>query len=89
MGTALIYVFVAGMGAQASVAGLADAPAFVAGAFIWIFIHGLFCLAGAQCRHRLGSQYRCRRIGADRGRASPPQPRPGLDPDGLARLRAG
>ena len=47
MGTALIYIFVAGMGARASVAGLAEAPMFVAGAFIWIFIHGLFCLAGA------------------------------------------
>ncbi|MEJ2172383.1 MAG: DUF819 domain-containing protein [Woeseiaceae bacterium] len=47
LGTALIYVFVAGMGARASVAGLAEAPMFVLGAFIWIFIHGLFCLAGA------------------------------------------
>jgi len=47
MGTALIYVFVAGMGARASVAGLAEAPVFVAGAFIWIIIHGLFCIAGA------------------------------------------
>ncbi len=47
MGTALIYIFVAGMGARASVSGLAEAPAFVLGAFIWIFIHGLFCLAGA------------------------------------------
>jgi len=47
MGTAMVYVFVAGMGARASVAGLAEAPAFIAGAFIWISIHGLFCLAGA------------------------------------------
>lgn len=47
MGTALIYIFVAGMGARASVAGLAEAPMFIAGAFIWIFIHGLFCVAGA------------------------------------------
>ena len=47
MGTALIYVFVASMGAKASVSGLAEAPMFVLGAFIWIFIHGLFCLAGA------------------------------------------
>ncbi|HVR41993.1 MAG TPA: DUF819 family protein [Thermoanaerobaculia bacterium] len=44
---AIVYVFVAGMGARASLAGLADAPAFLLGAFIWIFIHGLFCLAGA------------------------------------------
>jgi uncharacterized membrane protein len=45
--TALVYIFVAGMGARASVAGLAEAPAFVLGAFLWIFIHGMFCLAGA------------------------------------------
>ena len=48
MGTALIYLFVAGMGARAEVAGLVDAPAFVLGAFIWIFIHGIFMLAGAR-----------------------------------------
>ncbi len=47
LGTALVYIFVAGMGARASVSGLAQAPAFVLGAFIWIFIHGLFCVAGA------------------------------------------
>jgi uncharacterized membrane protein len=47
MGTALVYVFVAGMGARASVSGLTEAPVFVLGAFIWISIHGLFCLAGA------------------------------------------
>ncbi|HUD97426.1 MAG TPA: DUF819 family protein, partial [Woeseiaceae bacterium] len=48
LGTAMIYVFVAGMGARASVAGFAQAPAFLLGAFIWIFIHGAFCLAGAK-----------------------------------------
>ncbi|MDJ0906075.1 MAG: DUF819 family protein [Woeseiaceae bacterium] len=47
MGTAMIYIFVAGMGARASVEGLDQAGWFVAGAFIWIAIHGLFCLAGA------------------------------------------
>ena len=47
IGTSLVYIFVAGMGARAEVSGLADAPAFVLGAFIWIFIHGLFMLAGA------------------------------------------
>jgi len=47
LGTALVYVFVAGMGARAEISGLGDAPAFVLGAFIWIFIHGLFMLAGA------------------------------------------
>jgi uncharacterized membrane protein len=47
MGTALVYIFVAGIGARAEVAGLAQAPAFLLGAFIWIFIHGAFFLAGA------------------------------------------
>lgn len=47
MGTALVYIFVAGMGARASVSGLAEAPMFVFGAFIWITIHGMFCLLGA------------------------------------------
>ena len=47
MGTALVYIFVAGIGARAEVAGLAQAPAFLLGAFIWIFIHGAFCIAGA------------------------------------------
>jgi len=47
IGTALVYVFVAGMGARAVISGLGDAPIFVLGAFIWIFIHGLFMLAGA------------------------------------------
>jgi uncharacterized membrane protein len=47
LGTALVYLFVAGMGARASISGLAEAPMFVLGAFIWIFIHGLFCVAGA------------------------------------------
>lgn len=44
---ALVYVFVARMGASASLAGLTQAPAFLLGAAIWIVIHGLFCLAGA------------------------------------------
>ena len=48
LGTALIYVFVAGMGARASVAGFGEAPAFLLGAFIWIFVHGAFCLLGAR-----------------------------------------
>lgn len=47
IGTALVYIFVAGMGARASVSGLAEAPMFVLGAFIWIAIHGMFCLLGA------------------------------------------
>ena len=47
IGTALVYVFVAGMGARAEVSELGAAPMFVLGAFIWISIHGLFMLAGA------------------------------------------
>lgn len=45
--TALIYVFVAGMGARAELSGLNQAPWFLLGAFIWIFIHGAFVLFGA------------------------------------------
>jgi uncharacterized membrane protein len=48
IGTAMIYVFVAGMGARASIEGFGQAPAFLLGAYIWIFIHGAFCLAGAK-----------------------------------------
>jgi uncharacterized membrane protein len=48
MGTALIYVFVAGMGARASLAGFAQAPAFLLMALIWIFVHGAFCVLGAK-----------------------------------------
>ncbi len=46
---ALVYLFVARMGATAEVNDLADqAPWFLHGAFIWIFIHGGFCLLGAK-----------------------------------------
>ncbi len=43
----VVYVFVARMGAVASLEGLTQAPAFLLGAAIWISIHGLFCVAGA------------------------------------------
>lgn len=44
----LLYIFVARMGAVAELSGVAaQAPAFLAGAYIWIFIHGAFCLLGA------------------------------------------
>jgi uncharacterized membrane protein len=43
----VVYVFVARMGAVASLEGLTQAPAFLVGAAIWILVHGLFCLAGA------------------------------------------
>jgi uncharacterized membrane protein len=48
---AVIYVFVAIMGARASVEGFGQAVPFVLGAFIWIFIHGAFCLLGARLFH--------------------------------------
>ncbi len=48
LATAMIYVFVAGMGARASIEGFGQAPAFLLGAFIWIFIHGAFCVLGAK-----------------------------------------
>lgn len=44
---AIVYVFLARMGATASLEGLSQAPAFLLGAVIWILIHGAFCLAGA------------------------------------------
>jgi uncharacterized membrane protein len=46
---ALVYLFVARMGAKASVAGLAgQAIPFVSGAYIWILIHGAFLLLAAR-----------------------------------------
>ena len=46
---AMCYLFVARMGARASVAGLAgQAVPFVAGAFLWIAVHGAFILAAAR-----------------------------------------
>jgi uncharacterized membrane protein len=44
---AIVYVFVARMGATASLEGLAQAPAFLLGALIWIAVHGAFCVFGA------------------------------------------
>ena len=45
----LIYVFVARMGASADLKGVAQqAPWFLLGSFMWIFIHGGFCLLGAK-----------------------------------------
>lgn len=46
---ALVYLFVARMGAKASVDGLAgQALPFVAGAYLWIAIHGAFLLLAAR-----------------------------------------
>ena len=45
---ALVYIFVANMGAKADVSGLtASAAWFILACYIWIFIHGVFCLLGA------------------------------------------
>jgi uncharacterized membrane protein len=45
----LVYLFVALMGARASVQGLAEqAIPFVGGAYLWIIIHGLFLLLAAK-----------------------------------------
>jgi uncharacterized membrane protein len=45
---AIVYLFVASMGAKAQLSGLTRAPWFLAAAYIWIAIHGLFCLLGAR-----------------------------------------
>jgi uncharacterized membrane protein len=46
---ALVYLFVAMMGARASVAALADQGLpFVAGAYLWILIHGVFLITAAK-----------------------------------------
>lgn len=46
---ALVYLFVANMGARADISGLADkAPWFLLGAYIWIAIHGACCVLGAK-----------------------------------------
>lgn len=49
MAMALVYLFVARMGAKADLSGI-DMSVFwfLAGAFIWIFIHGLFLVGGAK-----------------------------------------
>lgn len=45
---ALVYLFVARMGATADLSGLkAQAGWFVLASFVWIFLHGAFCLLGA------------------------------------------
>lgn len=46
---ALVYLFVSRMGAKTDVSGLAGmAIPFVAGAYVWIFIHGAFILLAAR-----------------------------------------
>ncbi|MCA9601084.1 MAG: DUF819 family protein [Myxococcales bacterium] len=48
LGVTLVYLFLAGVGARASMAGLANAPVFLAGAALLVAIHGAFCLLGAR-----------------------------------------
>ncbi len=52
LAVALVYLFVAKMGASADIRGLADkAPWFVLGAYIWIAVHGCLCVLGARLFH--------------------------------------
>ena len=45
---ALVYLFVANMGAKADVSGLTGSAGwFILGCYIWIAVHGIFCLFGA------------------------------------------
>lgn len=45
---AMIYIFVANMGAKADVSGLAGSAVwFILACYIWIVIHGAFCILGA------------------------------------------
>jgi uncharacterized membrane protein len=45
---ALVYIFVANMGAKADVSGLTGLAAwFILACYIWIVIHGAFCVLGA------------------------------------------
>jgi uncharacterized membrane protein len=49
LGMALVFLFVARMGASAELTGVAEqAVPFLAGALVWIFIHGSFCVLGAK-----------------------------------------
>ena len=47
-GTALLYVFVANMGASASLAGLMEAPAFVFAAAVWLTISTMLMFLAAK-----------------------------------------
>lgn len=49
LGMALVYLYLARMGASTDIQSAADQIVpFIAGATIWIFIHGFFCLLGAK-----------------------------------------
>jgi uncharacterized membrane protein len=45
---ALVYIFVANMGAKADVSGLTVSAAwFILACYVWIAVHGVFCVLGA------------------------------------------
>jgi len=45
---ALVYIFVANMGAKADVSGLTGSAGwFILGCYVWIAVHGAFCVLGA------------------------------------------
>jgi len=45
---ALVYIFVANMGAKANISGLTGSAAwFILACYIWIVVHGVFCVMGA------------------------------------------
>jgi len=45
---ALVYIFVANMGAKANVSGLTGSAGwFLLGCYVWIAVHGVFCVFGA------------------------------------------
>lgn len=49
---ALLYLFVANMGAKADVSGLTGSAAwFILACYVWIVIHGAFCVLGAYLLH--------------------------------------
>jgi uncharacterized membrane protein len=44
----LVYIFVANMGAKANISGLTGSAAwFILACYIWIVVHGVFCVMGA------------------------------------------
>ncbi|MFC1766316.1 DUF819 domain-containing protein [Planctomycetota bacterium] len=52
LGIALVYLFVANMGARADLSGLkAQALWFVLAAYVWIALHGVFCIVSARLLH--------------------------------------
>ncbi len=49
---ALVYIFVANMGAKADVSGLTSSAAwFILACYVWIVVHGAFCVLGAYLLH--------------------------------------